>query len=471
MRTQKQWLKHLDFIILDIIITALAFLCACALRPGPIGRLLNDPIYPRTLEILAGAAALTGFLLPLHRGILRRSWLDEARETAKLVLIQAAAVSFFNYAGMVSNNLSRLVFGMYLVLAFLMLLGARSLHKSLLNRRLTDEKKLHKLVLIANEKNLEHDTAWYRKNGEKRFQVVAVAVLNEEASVPEDAAGKDCPVLIGHEALYRFLQSEVIDEILISDIGSSRDEALLQKLMSMGATIFISLEEAYDILPNKHIDTIGDRMILTSTVQPFSPEQMAVKRAMDILMAIAGLVLTGIVCIIFGPIIMVQSPGPIFYSQIRVGLNGRQFRMYKFRSMIPDADKKKAGLMDQNKMNGLMFKVENDPRIIPIGRFMRKYSLDELPQFYNVLRGDMSTVGTRPPTIDEWEQYSLEHRARLSMKPGITGLWQVSGRNDIVDFDEVVSLDMKYIREWSLRQDLAIIARTIVVVIRGKGAS
>ena len=138
--------------------------------------------------------------------------------------------------------------------------------------------------------------------------------------------------------------------------------------------------------------------------------------------------------------------------------------------MYPDADKRLEELKASNKMNGLMFKMDNDPRIIPIGHFMRKYSIDEFPQFLNVLKGDMSAVGTRPPTVEEWKKYDPHHRARLSMKPGITGLWQVSGRSNITDFEEVVRLDVKYIRTWSLINDFKILCKTVKVVLKGEGA-
>ena len=138
--------------------------------------------------------------------------------------------------------------------------------------------------------------------------------------------------------------------------------------------------------------------------------------------------------------------------------------------MYPDAEERKKELMAQNKMKGLMFKMDNDPRIIPIGHFLRKSSLDEFPQFWNVLRGDMSLVGTRPPTVDEYKQYETQHKKRLAIKPGITGLWQVSGRSDIIDFEEVVALDAKYITEWSLREDIKILWKTVLIVVKGKGA-
>ena len=164
-------------------------------------------------------------------------------------------------------------------------------------------------------------------------------------------------------------------------------------------------------------------------------------------------------------------------------MNGRKFKFYKIRSMYLDAEQRKAELMKDNRVSdGMMFKLDFDPRIIGneilpdgtrktgIGEFIRKYSLDELPQFWNVLKGDMSLVGTRPPTVDEWEKYKLHHRARLAMKPGITGMWQVSGRSDITDFEEVVKLDTEYICNWSMGLDFRLLFKTVGAVIKKRGA-
>ena len=195
-----------------------------------------------------------------------------------------------------------------------------------------------------------------------------------------------------------------------------------------------------------------------------------VKRIGDCLLALGAL-------IIFSPLFLIcyiavkrEDGGPAIFKQERIGRFGRPFNIYKFRSMYMDAEERKKELMAQNEMNGLMFKMQDDPRITKVGKFIRKTSIDELPQFFDVLRGDMSLVGTRPPTLDEYKQYESHHKRRLSMKPGITGLWQVSGRSDIEDFEDVVKLDVEYIDNWSLWGDIKILFKTVWVVFAGRGA-
>lgn len=185
--------------------------------------------------------------------------------------------------------------------------------------------------------------------------------------------------------------------------------------------------------------------------------------------SLVGLILCGLVSIVLVPLIR-KDGGSAFFAQTRIGKNGRHFTFYKFRSMCVDAEDKKRELMEQNTMQGGMFKVDDDPRITKIGHFIRKTSLDELPQFYNVLKGDMSLVGTRPPTVDEYEHYTPEQKRRLSFKPGITGLWQVSGRSEIKNFDEVVKLDVAYIDDWTIWKDIEILLKTVKVVLMKDGA-
>lgn len=192
------------------------------------------------------------------------------------------------------------------------------------------------------------------------------------------------------------------------------------------------------------------------------------KRVIDIIGALIGLCITAIIFIPVAIAIKLDSEGPIFYSQIRCGLNGKPFRIWKFRSMYKDADKQKH--LVENKVKGYIFKNENDPRITRVGRFLRKTSIDEFPQFWNVLMGDMSLVGTRPPTPDEVVYYNGRHWLRLRVKPGITGEWQARGRSSITDFEKIVDMDLEYQRKWSIWYDLYLILLTIKVVFQRKGA-
>ena len=231
------------------------------------------------------------------------------------------------------------------------------------------------------------------------------------------------------------------------------------------------------------VERIGPYTVATTSMNYASVSQLILKRAVDIVGGFLGCLMTGILFLFVAPAIYISSPGPIFFSQERVGKNGKKFKMYKFRSMYMDAEARKAELMKQNKLgDGKMFKMDFDPRVIGnrvlpdgthktgIGEFIRKTSIDEFPQFFNVLKGDMSIVGTRPPLPGEVSLYELHHRARLAIKPGITGLWQVSGRSDITDFEEVVDLDKQYINSWNIEMDIKILLKTVLVVFKRDGS-
>ena len=240
----------------------------------------------------------------------------------------------------------------------------------------------------------------------------------------------------------------------------------------MGITIHIKLARVADDSSNQIVEKLEGYTVLSTSINMVSAGQLIFKRTMDICGGLVGMLLTGIIFIFVAPIIYIKSPGPIFFKQVRIGKNGKKFNIYKFRSMYMDAEERKKELMAQNDIkDGMMFKMDNDPRIIKgIGNFIRDYSLDEFPQFWNVLKGDMSLVGTRPPTVDEWEKYEMHHRSRLAFKPGLTGMWQVSGRSNITDFEEVVRLDTEYIKKWSPGLDIMILFKTVAVVLGKVGS-
>ena len=209
---------------------------------------------------------------------------------------------------------------------------------------------------------------------------------------------------------------------------------------------------------------------LTINSGRFSASGLVYKRLLDLIGSSIGLVVTAILYPFIAVAIKLDSPGPVLFKQDRVGKNGRIFKLYKFRSMYVDAEERKKELLANNEMNGPIFKLANDPRITRVGAFLRKSSLDELPQFINIFSGKMSLVGTRPPTPNEVKEYNLPHYKRISAKPGLTGMWQISGRNKITDFDEVVRLDCQYIENWRFTTDLKILAKTCWVVLGRKGA-
>lgn len=233
--------------------------------------------------------------------------------------------------------------------------------------------------------------------------------------------------------------------------------------MGRPARVFLNLSSTTSFARWEYHQFMGRSTFISHTVE-LDPDQLVFKKIFDIAGALVG---TGLL-ILFYPILAIliklTSRGPVFFKQVRVGKNGKRFVIYKFRSMSTDAEKKKKELQKLNQCNGAIFKLKDDPRVTPVGRIMRKLSLDELPQFINVLKGEMSLVGTRPPTPEEVGKYQKWHHRRISIRPGITGLWQVSGRSKITDFDEIVKLDLKYIDNWSIWLDVKIIFKTIAVI-------
>lgn len=211
------------------------------------------------------------------------------------------------------------------------------------------------------------------------------------------------------------------------------------------------------------------RQEIGSTPAPVHPSvNSKLKRLIDIVGALVGLAIVGVLIVPIAIAIQLDNPGPIFYRQIRCGLHGRTFRIWKFRSMVVEADKLKH--LVHNQAKGNIFKNRNDPRITRVGKFLRKTSLDEFPQFLNVLKGEMSLVGTRPPTVDEVMKYERHHFQRLLVKPGITGEWQANGRSSVEDFEEIVKMDVAYQHKWSVFYDLKLVAKTITAVFKKDGA-
>jgi exopolysaccharide biosynthesis polyprenyl glycosylphosphotransferase len=266
---------------------------------------------------------------------------------------------------------------------------------------------------------------------------------------------------------------EPIDEVVFAVTRKKLDE--MKQIFIMCEELGIRTRVAMNIFQNRvarlELEELEGVPFLTFTTTPSNEAQLALKRALDVAVSMLLLALAGPVVGIAALAIRYSSPGSVLFKQKRIGLNGRMFTLYKFRTMIEDAHARREEVAHLNEMNGPAFKAKADPRVTPVGRFLRRFSLDEIPQLWNVLKGDMSLVGPRPPIPEEVASYHRWHRRRLSMKPGLTCLWQVSGRNDIQDFDHWMKLDLQYIDNWSPALDFKILLRTIPAVLSGKGAS
>ena len=465
-REKKSWLKHLDFTILDIVCLEASLVIAYLLRFGWYMPYAREP-YERLAVIVVLIDICVVFFFEPYNGILRRGHFQEANACITFCTIIFAGVLAYEVATKQTEIYSRKVIYAYWLISMALVFTERFVVKHIIRQRMRNEKNLSVMILLttaeyAKEVLLEFEHLQYCD-----FTVSGVIVVDQNLK-----GVKICgvPVVANADDCFDYLRTHVVDEVFINGNTRESSQALANELLGMGLTVHYNLVHMNALAPNKAVEKYGNYLVLTSSMKIASPRQVFAKRFMDIAGSAVGLIACGIAFVIFAPLIKIQSPGPIFFSQIRMGKNGRKFKIYKFRSMNVDAEAQKASLMAQNEMSGFMFKMENDPRIFPIGRVMRKFSIDELPQFFNVLKGDMSLVGTRPPTVEEFEQYELHHKARLGIKPGITGMWQVSGRSAIKDFEEVVALDTHYISQWSIGLDFKILFKTLQVVVTGKGS-
>ncbi len=305
---------------------------------------------------------------------------------------------------------------------------------------------------------------------------VVGCIVPTSSSIP--AAIENVPVVGCAGALRDYIFYNAVDIVVFAcplDSVPGVTE-LVASILELGIQIGILPEfyrQAGANLPAAHISTdhiFGAPMVLLASISP-KRGYLVAKRLLDIILSAIGLLLLSPLLLLLALIIKWTSPdGPVFYPWRVLGTNHKPFVGYKFRTMVPDADRLKQELAHLNEMEGPVFKMQRDPRIIPVGHFLRKYSLDELPQLYSVLKGDMSLVGPRPPSREEADQYEFWQRRKLCVKPGITCLWQINGRNEIKSFDEWARLDLEYIEKASLWLDLKILGQTIPAVFRGKGA-
>ncbi len=470
-KKKRSWVKHLDFILLDLLACEIALFIGVFVRyEGAIiflGRFENYLLYQNMAMMLPLIDLVCVLFTETYTGILRRTKYQELTAAVWHASTIFLGALIYMYAMKVSVYYSRFVLGFFGVGMIVISYILRCLWKRVVRRRMLADVAKTSLIVVSEMATVEDCLSEIAHTPYMEFKVNGVVVIDEDMTGQEI---QGIPVVANADTMFEYLRTSVVDEIFLDGNSKASEESLARRLVEQGLTVHVSLIHTDNLMPNRIMETYGPYVVLTTSMHIANNRQAFLKRVMDIVGALVGLIFALIAFIIFAPIIKLQSKGPVFFSQTRIGKNGRTFKFYKFRTMYMDAEERKKELMEQNEIKGNMFKMENDPRVIPIGHFMRKYSIDELPQFWNVLKGDMSLVGTRPPLQDEYENYALHHKARLSIKPGLTGMWQVSGRSDITDFEDVVALDTEYIANWSLILDIKILLKTIAVVFGGKGS-
>jgi exopolysaccharide biosynthesis polyprenyl glycosylphosphotransferase len=458
---------------LDLIICIIAFFAAYGLRGTPLYSFASH-------EILAPIESLTWLLVtslgvhlivyPLngfYTSLRMKSFSDII-----LMVLRAAATEFFILGAVVfliqAKSTSRYFFGLFLILNYGMILAEKLGVRVLLSAIRRRGYNYRQVLVIGTGGNAVRLIQSLRRNS--HWGYVTCGVLETDSKTVTEVEGVS--VLGKLSDLASIIEKNTVDEVIFAldriDAEETSEQMAFCERLGLPTRFSLGL---FELPRSKVMFSYLDQIpLLTFYTSLRTPLEMFIKRGMDIVIAIVGLMLTAILFPWIAFMIRRQSPGPVLFKQRRVGENGRIFSCYKFRTMVVDAESQKEKLRAQNQMQGPLFKLENDPRIFPFGSFLRKSSLDELPQFFNILRGDMSVVGTRPPTPDEVERYEAHYRRRLSIRPGLTGLWQVSGRNEIRDFEDVLKLDLRYIDSWSIWLDIRIVARTIWTALTKKGA-
>ena len=421
-------------------------------------------VYWQLFLLLPALYLVSSIMLDAYNGILQRGYLREAGALLKLDFIVFSITILFCYFLKMLPDLPRSLLGIFVLVRLPLAYLMRFQHKIYLRRRYSKVKYARQIVVAATESAAENMIKTITESAIRNYQFFGLVIL-DKPMVGEKIG--DVTVSADKDGFVKYLKEQIVDEVFINLPDDSAETlALTQQLLQMGITVHIFMENSYQKLPNRVISNVFGYNVLTTTISPATFRQSLAKRCMDILGGLVGCFLTVLIAIVIGPIIYIKSPGPIFFSQIRVGKKGREFKIHKFRSMYMDAEERKKELMAKNKIEGgLMFKMDDDPRIIKgIGHFIRKTSLDEFPQFWNVLKGDMALIGPRPLLVQYLPLYNKEQMRRHEVRPGISGWAQCHGRNQI-SWTEKFKLDVWYVDNLSLLTDLKVIFITIKKVL------
>ncbi len=444
-------------ILIDIGLLAASFFLAFAARFQRLPENLNE-LWRYGWVVLLFTPI---FLFNLYRAQLyhKLRYLSSLLTLGRLTLAFVTAIAIAAAALFLSHatDYSRLLFIYFAVISAIFMLVTKLGGKYILNQMRARGFNYRGTLLVGQGSKLEQLKDIFRPGNPYGVKIAGIVDITRESPAQ----------------FTKRLTDKIIDDVYfaiprVSEKSTITIDPFLEQVEAAGKTSKIILNINENRLSKCEFARLENFPLVVLHPVTIDPDQLLVKRLIDIVGALAGVTINLVLLPFIGLAIKLNSPGPIFFSQIRIGQNGRRFKLYKYRSMFLDAEAHKLELLGQNELNGAVFKITDDPRITRVGKFLRNASLDELPQFWNVLVGDMSLVGTRPPTPDEVDKYGLHHYRRLSIKPGITGLWQVSGRNKITDFNEIVKLDTQYIDQWSLALDCKIIGQTFMVLLSGK---
>lgn len=464
-KIKKGWSKHFDFMLADLCCLCIAYIASCYIRYGTMGT-SGMSVYDHFIFMIVAIHILLVFFSEPYHGVLRRGKIQEIKSVIGYNTMFVATISIYTFLAKQSDDLSRGLIILFWVLSMVLTYAVRLVLKRWILKRSNNPKYSSCMLLVTEWKNAEKMIEKLKENEYANIIIRGIVITDVDL---KGQSIKGIPVVANKDTLLEYARTQVLDRVLVN-VHDEWSTELINQLVTMGVTVHINVEGLSPNYPNCSVEKVNGFNVITTCINVATDRQLFLKRALDIVGSMVGLIICGVAFIFVAPIIYIQSPGPIFFSQTRVGKNGRKFKIYKFRTMYLDAEERKVELMEQNEMNGLMFKIKEDPRIFPAGRVLRAASIDELPQFWNVFKGDMSLVGTRPPTVDEYEKYDLKDKSRLAAQTGMTGMWQVSGRSDIDDFEEVVHLDNEYIKNWTLGMDIKILFKTILVVLGRDGS-
>lgn len=469
MFQKESMIKQYIFMFVDICMLTIALLVSNLLRYHRLDLFRFQNLYLLTYYLSVAACLISNAFLQLNHKIFDRGIYQELIAVMKSSISIAIVILTYLYLSQRAIDYSRLQLSYFIIFYTLFDYIGHLAVKKYISTTYRKTRSCRKIMLITTSNRVQEILEKLKKTNNWYFELAYITLLDVDRTGEQI---ENIPIIGTKTNMLQNSREIALDGVFINVSYTAGFDVhwALREFMSMGVSVHVNIDALELDMSQKIIENLGFFKVVSYTNTLRDPIQMILKKMMDKLGAMIGLFLTLLVCIVLVPAIKLDSPGPVIFAQTRVGKNGRKFRMYKFRSMYLDAEARKAELQGQNEMSGAMFKMTDDPRITKVGKFIRKYSIDELPQFYNVLIGDMSLVGTRPPTVDEVEQYAVNQKRRLSVTPGMTGVWQTSGRSEIYDFDEIVKLDLEYIDKWSIGLDLKLLFKTIIVCFRGSGA-